>query len=312
VIASALALILAAGHPPAVQFSRVPQRAFQGKDAAAAIVVRPAGIRCTLSVRYANGQLQPGLKPVRATAGRAAWTWRVPDGAATGMARVTAACGSAQASRTLTVVGEVIPPRISVQKDGYSIRPKPTGGTDVSYGVVLHNDSPTRDALNVTVLVNFVDPNNILFGSATTNVSTISAGATYDVGGMLSFPGAAPVARLEVVIQVASHVPHALRLPTIENIRVVQSPYDLGWVGSIEGELTNGAVGQIMSNAQLSAVVFDALGNVIGGGTGYAFASLPPGTREFFKADLGFSAIPFEKAVSAQVSLVPTYKPVGS
>jgi hypothetical protein len=312
VLATALALVLAAGHPAALHFTSLSQRAFQGKEAVAVVAVRPAGVRCTLTVRYANAALQPGLKPVRATRGRAAWTWRVPEGAATGAAQVTAACGGAQASRTLTVVGSVIPPRVSVGKDGFSIRPKASGGTDVSYGLVLHNDSPTRDALSVTVLVNFVDPNNVLFGSATTNVAVISAGSTYDLGGMLSFPGAAPVARLEVVIQVASHVPHALRLPAVENIRVVQSTYDPGWVGSVEGELTNGAQGQILQNAQLSAVVFDALGNVIGGGSGYAFASLPPGTREFFKADLGFSAIPFEKAVSAQVSLVPTYKPVGS
>ena len=46
---------------------------------------------------------------------------------------------------------------------------------------------------------------------------------------------------------------------------------------------------------------------MIGGGTGTAFASLPPGAREFFKATSGFDAIPLSRAASAMVSLSPAW-----
>jgi hypothetical protein len=40
-------------------------------------------------------------------------------------------------------------------------------------------------------------------------------------------------------------------------------------------------------------VIFDAAGNVVGGGNGYSFGSLPPGTRVVFKlTGGGFSDIP--------------------
>ena len=54
-------------------------------------------------------------------------------------------------------------------------------------------------------------------------------------------------------------------------------------------------------------MVFDANGNVLGGGSGYAFASLPPSAREFFKIERGLDAVPMSRAASAMVSAVGTY-----
>jgi hypothetical protein len=47
---------------------------------------------------------------------------------------------------------------------------------------------------------------------------------------------------------------------------------------------------------------------VIGGGTGFAFASLPPAARVFFKITTGMRPIPLNKAAGALVSVVPKYK----
>ena len=296
-----------------VRFSFLPVRAVQGNTIAVTVSVHPAGVRCTLAVKYANGASQPGLDPVVADGGHATWRWQVPENAAGGRARVTASCGRAGTiSRHLMIVGWVIPARIDVVKDGFSIRPSAYTGTNVSYGVMLQNVSPNQDALNITVLVNFVMADNHLIGSASSTVGAIPAGTTYALGGDLSFPGAAPVDRLEVVVQIGARAPRSLRRPALSAVHVEADPYDLGWVGSVAGELINDAPGLVLQNARLSAVVFDAAGNVIGGGTGYAFASLPPGSREVFKLQTGFRSIPMTKAADVAVSVEPTYRPVGT
>ncbi len=205
------------------------------------------------------------------------------------------------------IVGAVIPLKIQVVQSGFSVRVPPYGGDSVSYGVVLRNTSTKEDALNLTTLVNFVDANNRLIGSVSGNVSGIAAGSQYALGGELNFPDAAPVDRLEVVVQVGGHAPHKLPMPALTNIQIAPSPYDPGWVGSVEGELINDNPSLTLQRAELSAVLLDAAGNVVGGGNGYAFASLPPGARQFIKLESGFKSVPLGNAASALVSIEPTW-----
>jgi hypothetical protein len=61
----------------------------------------------------------------------------------------------------------------------------------------------------------------------------------------------------------------------------------------------------------MSAVVLDASGQVVGGGSGATITSLPPSSREFFKLSSGFSSIPMTKAATALVSLEPRWVPSG-
>jgi hypothetical protein len=206
------------------------------------------------------------------------------------------------------VVGSVIPARIVVVKDGYSIRQEQYGGGSVSWGVVLRNTSPNQDALDVYTLVNFVGPDNRLVGSATNNLSGIPAGKDFALGDDLSFfGGVPPISRLEVVVQIKKRQAHALKLPTITNIRVLPDIFRPNYVGEVDGEVSNDDPRLVLRNAELSTVVFDANGNVLGGGSGYAFASLPPSAREFFKIERGLDAIPMSRAASAMVSAVGTY-----
>jgi hypothetical protein len=294
-VLAVVAALLAGPH-----FSTLPPRVLQGS--AAAIAVR-GGSGCLALVRYADGTHQA----LGASASNR-WRWVVPGDAHTGPAAVSVACArGGSAARTVMVVGAVIPAKIGILKDGYSIRPKPFGGTDVSYGVLLQNSSPGEDALNVSALVNMVDASNHLIGTVTANIDMIPAGQQYALGGNLSFPGAAPVARLEVVLQVGGHQKSAAKLPALANVEVFESTYDQGWVGGVQGEMANGYSSLELQRANLSAVILDAAGNVLGGGTGFAFAALPPGAREFFKIDGGFSAIPVDRAASAVVSVSPTY-----
>jgi hypothetical protein len=291
-----------------VRVGYASQRVVQGNDANISVVVNPAGVRCALSVRYANGARQKGLASQTASNGRASWRWQVGLGTATGRARATVSCGRAgKVTRRFVVIGQVIPPRIEVVKKGFSIRAKPYGGTGVSYGLLLQNDSQQFDATKIYVLINFVMADNHALGTTTTTINAIQAGGTYALGGELTFPDAAPIQRLEVVIQVGGHSRPQLRLPAPANIHVMPDQYDPAWVGSVEGELLNSQVGLVLQNCQLSAVVFDEAGNILGGGTGYAYATLPPATREVIKMTSGFSDIPIEHAVSAMVSMQPTW-----
>jgi hypothetical protein len=304
---------VAFGAAPPLRFAAAPSRVAQGGHVQVAVAVRPASARCTLGVRYANGARQAGVGATNAVAGRAAWAWDVPVGAAVGRAVVSVHCaGAGTKTHPLLVVGAEAPVKVDVVKSGFSIRPRVYGGTDVSYGVLLQNRSTTEDALSVSVLVNFVLPNAKLLGSASTPVTGIAAGQTYALGGSLSFDGAAPIDRLEVVVIVSKHAKHTLHLAPTDNLYLEPSSFDTGYLGAVDGELVNDMPSMILQSAQLSAVVLDANGNVVGGATGYAFAPLPPSTRELFKLQQAVTAIPVTKAASAIVSVTPTYvQPTG-
>jgi hypothetical protein len=291
-----------------VGFTSAPQRVVQGNTVTVALSVQPAGSRCTLEVRYANGARQKGLRAVRAARGRATWRWRLSIRTGAGLATMTARCGTAgTAYRTMLVVGAVIPARITVEKKGFSIRAHPYGGSTVSYGVILENHSPTREARDVTVLVNFVMPDDRLIGSSSTTISEIDAKSQFAHGSDISFPGVPPIERLAIVIQVRETVPASSRRPAVSHVRVIPDRYDPSWVGSVEGELHNDDRA-VLERSWLSTVVFDAEGNVLGGGNGFAFISIPPAAREFFKISSGMSAINFGRAASAMVSVAPTYR----
>jgi hypothetical protein len=303
--ALALATTGSAGAGSGVRFSRLPARVVAGSTATV-VVSAPGTGRCLLSVRYADGTGQGGIATAPLIGGRATWRWKVDDTTAAGRAVVTATCGKARIRGRMLIVGSLIAPKIVVVKDGFSTRSR-FNGTVLSYGLVLRNTSPNADALNIYALVNFVLADNRALGTVTQNVGAIGAGSTFYLGGSMTFPGLAPVARLEVVLRVRGHQRKRLFTPSVANSVVEGSPSDPGWVGDVAGELVNDDPPWIMQRAQMWAVVFDSAGNVIGGGQGFASAELPPGTREVFKLTQGFNAIPLDKAASAGVSSVPTY-----
>jgi hypothetical protein len=298
----------ASGRTSEVQFISGNARVVQGNEATVTVAVRPNGVKCSLSVRYKSGAKQKGLPVVVASASHATWTWEVPRKVQPGPARVTARCrGAGSATKRLTVIGQVLPPTVSVVKTGWSTRVYPYGGTGVSYGVILANESKKQDALDVNILVNFVMSDNRLIGSASNRVGDIAAGTQHAVGGELQFPGSAPIARLEVVVKIGRGGPATHTKPGISAVRVVPSIFEPQWCGSVEGEVQNDSPVRTLQAAELSTVVLDADGNIIGGGYGYGGAYLPPAARVFFKIDNGMRPIPFYKAASALVSVVPTY-----
>lgn len=316
-IAAAALVAVSAGSASArstgIGFTFLPRHALQGNDAKISVSVRPAGARCTLSVRYHGGAQQAGLAPATAVGGRASWTWHVPTDGQAGSALATVRCAHAgSASRSLVIVGRLVGPKIAVTKQGFSIRPDSFGsGSRLSYGLILHNGSAESDALKVDVQVNFVLADDHLLGTDTQHVADIAPGSDWALGKTVSFPGAAPIVRLEVVIQVGGFAPQSIHVPTLANIHIVPEIFDPKWVGTIEGELQNTDPLLTLQSAQLSAVVFDSAGNVVGGGSGLAFQALPPGARLFLQLR-GFNVIPIENAASTMISITPTWLQPGA
>jgi hypothetical protein len=303
-----------------LRFSYAPLRAYQGLTAAVSVLVKPNGTTCTLAVRYADGSHQPGLHPIHAGQGTAAWTWQLGQFAPAGSARATVSCGrSGTLTSRFTVVGSTVVGRtvshskLTIADQGFTQRPDAyDGGSAVSYGVVLSNPSPSADAQNVSVLVNFVDATDHVLQSATTNVPLIGAASTFNLGGSESLPVQTPVTHLEIVVQTGSYVAHAFHVPAVHNVHIVASTYAPGWVNEVDGEVVNDDPIDVLTNAQLSIVLYDAAGAIVGGGTGMMFSALPPGTRAYFSATSGFSSIPLVNASVAAISLEPTYQKPGA
>ena len=303
----------ASARTAGIGFTFMPKHVVQGTDATISVRVRPAGARCTLSVRYHGGAQQAGLGAATAAGGRASWTWHVPTDVQAGAATATIRCAHAgSVSRSLVIVGRIVEPKIDVLKSGFSIRPNSFGsGTRLSYGLILHNESAVRDALSINVQVNFVMADDHLLGTDNQHVDGIAAGSDWALGNSVSFPGAAPIVRLEIVILVGSFVTQSIHIPTLANIHLVPQNFDPKWVGTIEGELQNTDPSMTLRSATLSAVIFDSAGNILGGGGGMAFQALPPGARVTLQMS-GFDVIPFEQAASTMISITPSWQQPGA
>jgi hypothetical protein len=292
-----------------VSFTRAPATALQGQLVKLAIATKPAvTVRCTLSARFTDGRVVR-IGRMFARRGRAEWGWRVPASAQPGRARLTASCpGAGTVTRAITIVGALTPPKIVVADQGFSVRTRGSGST-ASFGLMLKNTSPDADALAVYVLVNFVMADGQAIGTKAETIDAIPAGTTYAYGGSLSFPGAAPVTRLEVVVKIGDRQRRAIRQPLVQSIGIAPGRSDATWVGEVNGEIVNDHPSFDLSRAELSAVVFDANGAIVGGGIGYATALLPPGTRQVFKITSGVDAIPWARAARAVVTPYATYTP---
>ena len=198
-----------------LRFGFVPQRAFQGQPASLSVMVRPSGVRCAASVRYADATLQR-LPSVVARAGRASWRWEIPAKVKTGSATAAVSCGKAgKSSRAFTVAGPPsAPARVVVLKNGFSQRVVYTTRR-VSFGAELSNPSPENDALGIDVQVNFIDATNRVVQTEHLSVAAIGAGTVYYLGGSTNIPDATPVSKLEVVTRIGGQKPEEEARPRL-------------------------------------------------------------------------------------------------
>ena len=291
-----------------LRFGFLPQRAFQGQPAALSVVVRPTGVRCAASIRYADRTLQR-LPSVVARAGKASWRWEIPARVKIGSATATVSCGRAgSSSRAFTVAGPPsAPARIVQQKNGFSQRIM--GSTRrVSYGVELANPSPENDALGVKVLVNFVDATNRVVNTESVSIERVGAGTVYYLGGSTSIPDGTPVSKLEIVTRISGQAPKAKIGPSSADVLVQAQVWDPAWTGAVVGQIVNDHPTMLLKSTAVSAVIYDSAGNVIGGSQGGSYGELLPGVRAYFQAAGGADAVPYDRVASASVSTIGLYE----
>ena len=314
-VAAFLGLLIATSAGAAVDagssvgFRFLPQKAFQGQPASLTVTVRPSGVRCTPTIRYADGARQT-LKMTVARSNRASWQFTIPPKAKIGTASAAVSCGRAgRISRTFTVTGPpAAPAKVVVQKSGFSQRVRSIQ-REVSYGIVLSNPSPEKDALDVAVIINFVDSTNRVVATQSERIAAVGAGTDFYLGGSTTIPDSTPVSTLEIITRIGTQDMKAKLSPVSADVLVQASAYDPGWVGAVVGQIVNDHPTKLLASVEIFTVVFDASGNVIGGGKGFSMAGgMLPGVRSYFSASSGVAPIPIDRAVSAGVTVLGRYE----
>ncbi|HZT91945.1 MAG TPA: hypothetical protein VFA05_07900 [Gaiellaceae bacterium] len=312
---AALGVTAATAHAAPTSATAAPT-VHRGQAATISVATRSHAV-CAASVQYADGVGQDtGVK--RPRGGRVAWVVRIPTNAALGVAHWRVVCGGAfrrSGTWVVTVVGSGggrngLPlPRVVVDRYGFSERPSQVGsGANVSYGLFLRNTSQNEDALNVYVLINFVTASGALNATVTKNVDLVQANSVWALGDSIGLRANVPIVKLEITVKVGSaQKAQSYALPHFANVSILPESYDPGYVGEVDGEIVNDSSPQTLDSANLSVVLLDASGNIVGGGTAMIFSPLPSGSRMVFLAQQGFNSVPLEKAASAVISVAPKY-----
>jgi hypothetical protein len=289
-----------------------PGLVHRGQNVTFSFRTAPRTRSCSVSVTWSGGATQK-LANKKPLAGRVTWVLRVGAAAPLGNAQYSASCnGRLVSAGSFVVVGKKSTagdstPRVVVDKQGFSQRNQSFGtGSDLSYGLVLHNLSSTEDAEDVYVIVNMVAANGVLIGSKSTTVKLVPASGTYAYGDSMGLRTQVPVASLELTVRVAKHEPKKGHpMPDLANVRII--PGNDGFVSEVDGELVNDTTPQTLGMTSLSIVFLDANGVPCGGGTGMNGATIPYGSRFVFTAGMGMNAIPLDRAASVVISLDPSY-----
>ena len=240
-----------------------------------------------------RGQAVAGQRGHVQLAGRAARALRPPqrrrrlrpEGARPGVYRIVP-------TRSLEVLGK-----------GFSQTVAPGQIQFVTYGAVVRNPSPRRHASLITVSLNFVDAGNRVVSTVAHDIESIPPGQTFNVGGFTTVAGGELVTGVEVVSQVRADSFHVSRLPIPENVRFILG--DGARVVAVRGEVVNPFTRPIARDARVYAVVFDAAGAVIGGGSGELAADIPSRARAGFDFGSGVDQLANAQAAAVAVSVDP-------
>lgn len=261
------------------------------------------GFTCSLTVRYADGRTQR-LRSKPIVVFGVQWTWRVPVGAAPGTAQAALACGTAgQARQSFLVRRRLVPARVVVAKSGLTQVPHVADtGTDVAYGVVLVDDSPTSDATGVHVVIDLLDRSGRVAATDTRDIAAIPASGTYYLGGEVETQGPLAVVSLRPTVRIDGGRPPSSGAPVVSNVRVTPHGDDGG--AYVDGQIANRGTATLSPLALVSTVLFDGAGRVVGGGVTFAASALPPGGSAPFELS---TPVPASSIATALVSVDPQY-----
>ena len=183
----------------------------------------------------------------------------------------------------------------------------------MSYGVVLSNPSPEKDALAISVIINLIDATDRVVQTKTETIAAIGAGTDFYLGGGTSIPDSTPVATLEIVTRVGGQDMAAKLGPPSSNVLVQQAKYDPGWVGAVDAARSRNDHPTMMLSAHASISTVDLRRERECARREQGLRStgdLLPGVRAYWSASSGANSVPIDKTASAGVSVLGKYLPV--
>jgi hypothetical protein len=261
-------------------------------------------VHCVATVSYTGGKMQKLGDRATSSSG-ATWSFRVPA-VRPGTARAVINCGEAgKGSIPFQVRAALQAPKIITERTGFSQRLNRDGSTNVCFGLELRNDRARVDATHVAVLVNLVDADNRVIGTDHLTLIRIPAGATVYIGDQLSRLVNIPIVRVEVVAVTATSTPIAPATPPLISDILITPDRDR-YVGGVYAQLLNQS-GLQLQGGELGTVLVDAEGNIIGGGRGNVQGPVSLGARELSKTFSQMTAVPYDSAAQALISVVPRY-----
>jgi hypothetical protein len=289
-----------------------PGLVHRGQKVTFSFATAPGTKSCYVVVTFSDGSHQKS-KAQQPRNGHVIWVATVAATAPLGQSQYMAYCNKRFiGGGTFVIVAQKststdTTPRVVVDKQGFSQKNQGWGtGSDLSYGLILHNLSTTEDAENVYVIVNMVAANGELIGSKSTTIKLVPANGTYAYGDSMGLRTQEPVASLELTVRVTAHEPKkAHPMPDLANVEII--PGTDGFVSEVDGELVNDTTPQTLGMTGISVVFLDASGVPCGGGTGMSGATIPYGSRFVFNAGMGMNSIPLDRASSVIISLDPSY-----
>jgi hypothetical protein len=268
------------------------------------VIVHAQSVHCVATVSYAGGKLQK-LGDRTAGSSGATWSFRVPA-VRPGGAHAVINCGEAgKGSIAFQVRAALQAPRIITERTGFSQRVNRDGSTNVCFGLELRNDRARVDATHVAVLVNLVDADNRVIGTDHLTLIRIPAGATVYIGDQLSRLVNIQIVRVEVVAVTATSTPIAPATPPLISDILITPDRDR-FVATVYAQLLNQS-GLQLQGGELGTVLVDADGNIIGGGRGNVQGPMSLGARELSKTFTQMTAVPYDSAAQALISVVPRY-----
>jgi hypothetical protein len=258
----------------------------------------PKGARCVVVLSHRTRSFAQ-LSSHTLTNGRSSWTYRLPASAKPGTWSAALSCSKGGEVFAPFKVGgpPVASAPISVVRSGFSTE---TFGTQtfLRCGLQLRNISQVNDAQDLTVTVTFADTQGRSLTKDDINLTVIPAGQTFYASCLTIANVTLSVASVQVAVKVGKSVAKHAQLPSVSGLKL--TPDEFGSTQTLTGNLTNPYGKAMPEDAEIEAVYFDASGNIIGGDTKRAGASVQPG------ATVGFSFDYLDANVaSAQVSVDP-------
>ena len=197
--------------------------------------------------------------------------------------------GTDRAAKVVVITSGVVPEEQKLGSGDYGY---------AEYGLVLRNQSSSRDAIDVTVEVEAVDGRGQSLTDGYSAITLIPAGADFVVSGALIWRGSTGLAGIETEVHVGQTKPRRRKLPAVKHASLTRS-------GGVIGSVTNPYKKPLPASATIYGVVLDRQGRIVAAGYDVTDAVTRPGATVAFDIIGSSTTVQPGSASSAKVSVDP-------